>query len=207
MLYSNTVFDFISGYSLEEIEENYEYKTITVYKNNQSPFEDFGKAKVHYLKFIRNTQLAYYKIETTEKVIYHGILDIKLNKILFNTNEKITDFRPLSNYSMLAITDDTAYEICPFTKGGKCIENCEEGETLVIDYNKGNYCDKISNSDDFNFKLWIPIISGVFLLILAAIIITIIVYKRNKRNKSIKIDEKVSEDEDNALISISKKEK
>ena len=178
MLY-NDVSDFISGYSLKEIKENInENKNIPIYTNSESPLKIFGESKIKYLKFIRNTKLAYYEIETNDKITYHGILDIKLNKIIFNTNDYIKDFRPLTNYSMLAITNDSAYEICPFTQDGKCIEDCEEGHQLIINYEKGNYCEKI---DNFNYILWIPIIVGILLIILG-IIITIICIKRKKGN-------------------------
>jgi hypothetical protein len=63
MLY-NTVYDFTSGYSLNEIsEEISENKNIQIYTNSESPLKIFGKSKINYLKFIRNTKLAYYEIE------------------------------------------------------------------------------------------------------------------------------------------------
>ena len=191
MLY-NTVYDFTSGYSLNEIsEEISENKNIQIYTNSESPLKIFGEPKINYLKFIRNTKLAYYEIETENKIIYHGILDIKLNKIIFNTDDYIKEFMPLTNYSMLAITNDSAYEICPFIQDGKCIEDCEEGQELVINYEKGNYCakpepDNDNDNDNFNYILWIPIILGILALLLT-LIITIFILTRMKKKEKIEI--------------------
>ena len=187
MLY-NTVYDFMSGYSLNEIsEEISENKNIQIYTNSESPLKIFGESKINYLKFIRNTRLAYYQIEAENKIIYHGILDIKLNKIIFNTNDYIKQFMPLTNYSMLAITNDSAFEICPFTQDGKCIEDCEEGQELVINYETGNYCSK-PEPDNFNYILWIPIIIGISALCLTLIIIIFII-KRMKKRENHDIEE------------------
>ena len=44
---------------------------------------------------IRNTKYAYYKIyNIVKQKTYYGIFDIKLNQILFNTNEEINTFIP-----------------------------------------------------------------------------------------------------------------
>ena len=191
MLY-NTVFDFISGYSLKEIEEDINNtKNIPIYKNNDSPLKIFGESKINYLKFIRNTRFAYYEIEAN-KIIYHGILDIKLNKIIYNTKDYIKDFRPLSNYSMLAITNDRAFEICPFNKDGKCVEDCYDGEELILDYNKGNYC---SIPKGFNYALWIPIIVGS-ILVLIIMVIVIIFIVRKKKDKEINLLNDGKEDDE-----------
>ena len=185
MLY-NTVFDFTSGYSLNEIgEEINNNKNIKIYTNSESPLKIFGDSKIYYLKFIRNTRFAYYKIEASNTIIYHGILDIKLNKIIFNTNDYIKEFRPLTNYSMLAITNDSAYEICPFTQEDKCIEDCEEGQELIINYEKGNYCAKPTSYNSHNFNYLIII--GIVLLLLLTILIVVFYIKRRKKCNSIEM--------------------
>jgi hypothetical protein len=186
MLY-NTVYDFTSGYSLNEIGEDINNnKNIQIYTNSQSPLKIFGDSKIYYLKFIRNTRFAYYKIEANNAIIYHGILDIKLNKIVFNTNDYIKDFRPLTNYSMLAITNDSAYEICPFTQEGKCIEECEEGQELIINYEKGNYCAKPTSSNSHNYNYLIII--GISLLLLLTILIVVLYIKRRKKYNNIEMN-------------------
>ena len=180
MLY-NTVFDFTSGYSLNEIgKEISSNEDIKIYKNSESPLKIFGESEIYYLKFIRNTRFAYYKIKASNAIIYHGILDIKLNKIIFNTNDYIKEFRPLTNYSMLAITNDSAYEICASIQDGKCIEECEEGQELIINYEKGNYCAKQTsyNSDNFNY----PIIIIISLILLTILIVVVYIIRRKKNN-------------------------
>jgi hypothetical protein len=186
MLY-NTVFDFTSGYSLNEMgEEISNNENIKIYTNSQSPLKIFGESKIYYLKFIKNTRFAYYKIEASNAIIYHGILDIKLNKIIFNTNDYIKEFRPLTNYSMLAITNDSAYEICPFTQDGKCIEECEEGQELIINYEKGNYCAKPTSSNSHNYNYLIII--GISLLLLLTILIVVLYIKRRKKYNNIEMN-------------------
>ena len=85
---------------------------------------------------------AYYKIENknTGKT-YHGIFDIVLNKIVFNTDEKINVFIPYSSNSMLAITDKSAYRICTIFNDNKdgCIEECPSGNDIILD-DEGNKC-------------------------------------------------------------------
>jgi hypothetical protein len=186
MLY-NTVFDFTSGYSLNEIgKEISSNEDIKIYANSESPLKIFGESEIYYLKFIRNTRFAYYKIKASNAIIYHGILDIKLNKIIFNTNDYIKEFRPLTNYSMLAITNDSAYEICASIQDGKCIEECEEGQELIINYEKGNYCAKPTSSNSHNFNF--PIIIGISLLLLLTILIVIFCIKRRKKYNNIEMN-------------------
>jgi proprotein convertase subtilisin/kexin type 5 len=94
------------------------------------------------MKMIRNSRFVYYVIEhkETQGLKYRGIVDIELNQIIFNTNEDIREFKPLGNNSMLAITSDSAYQICPIKENNKCVDRCSNNKTLIIDYEKGNYC-------------------------------------------------------------------
>ena len=65
------------------------------------------------MKFILYTKYVYYTIYNNKtEEMYHGVLDITLNKIIFNTNEDIDIFIPYSSNSMLAITKESAYRIC-----------------------------------------------------------------------------------------------
>ena len=43
---------------------------------------------------------------------YYGIIDIKKNIVVFNTEEEILTYVPYSDISMLAIISSSAYEIC-----------------------------------------------------------------------------------------------
>ena len=96
-------------------------------------------AIIYSMHIIKGTRYAYYIIEGINSMIFHGILDIITNKILFNTKETLNKFIPLSKYSMLAITKESAYEICAISAEGKCIEKCEN-DNIIINYEGPNYC-------------------------------------------------------------------
>ena len=73
--------------------------------------------KIEYIKFIYNYKYAYYKINNLENnKTYYGIIDTKINKVVFNTDEEILTYVPYSDFSMFAITSTTAYEICVIKK-------------------------------------------------------------------------------------------
>ena len=64
---------------------------------------------------LKKNKFIYYKLKNKNNdIYYHGIIDIELNKIIFNTNETITTFIPYSNMAMLAITPKTVYRICTY---------------------------------------------------------------------------------------------
>ena len=134
----------LSGYSTTPIQGEIEYidtDNIGLYKNSESPFELMGNIKIKNINFIRNTNYIYYQIELNSEN-YYGVIDIIKNKIYFNTKEKIIEFKPLTKYSLLAITKSSAYEICINGKyNGKCRDKCHRGQNLVIDNENGNYCD------------------------------------------------------------------
>jgi hypothetical protein len=74
-------------------------------------------------------------------IIYHGIINIKSNTIVFNTNENLTQFKPISKNSMLIITGKLAYEICEIQRGQQqCKNNCGYGYSVWLDAEDGNYC-------------------------------------------------------------------
>ena len=146
--------NFRTGYSLNQIPDNIDninMNNIQLQQNNESPFET-NNLKINYVKMIRNTKYAYYQINLNE-LIYHGIIDIKLNKILFNTNETITELKPFSKYSFLAITKSSAYEICVFAKSnGKCVDKCRPGQKLELYPEYGNYCYGIELCKNYIFE-------------------------------------------------------
>jgi len=136
---------FYSGYSKTPIEKNSEgpqIDKVEIVNNSDSPFEHFGKVKFNYVKLIRNTKYAFYEINREDK-IYHGIIDVKLNKILFNSDENIKDFKPYSKNALLVVTDKSAYKLCTFAlneKGDDCIDQCPEGQTFILDPTNNNHC-------------------------------------------------------------------
>ena len=132
----------LSGFSKTPIQNDIEYlepDNIEVQTSN-SPFESMGNVIIKNINFIRNTKYIYYQIELNSEN-YYGVIDINKNKILFNTKEAIIEFKPLTKYTLLAITESSAYEICINGKyNGKCRDKCPRGQYLIINEN-GNYCD------------------------------------------------------------------
>ena len=141
---------FLSGYSeepLDNISKNPDQIKVT--KNNYSPFEFIENVTINYVNFIRNTKYAFYEIKANEK-IYHGIIDIKLNKIIFNTDELIKDFKPYSKDSLLVITNKSAYKICVFAQvNDTCINECPEGQKLILSPEKNNYCGEKKECENY----------------------------------------------------------
>ena len=116
----NNASDFVSGYSTSYInfENKNEYhnsiSNINLVKNDISPFNFLDEVEIKEMNFIRETEYVYYKLHNKNNgKTYYGLLDIKLNKILYNIEEEITTFIPLSssnneNNVMLAITKTSA---------------------------------------------------------------------------------------------------
>ena len=141
----NSISDFTSGYynGSEEITmEN--IGKIKVSLNNGTPLEFIdNNISIKYLNFIRNTKYVFYELQNNKNnEIYHGIIDIQLNKVIFNTNETILEFKPYSNISMLAITENSAYKICALKNelGDDCIESCSDNENIILDSENSNKC-------------------------------------------------------------------
>ena len=91
------------------------------------------------MKFIYGNKYVYYKIYNNKGIFYHGIIDVTLNKVVFNTDEEIKEFKSYSNSSMLAITKDSAYKICILRDGGICLEDCPNNNQL-FDSSSYNHC-------------------------------------------------------------------
>ena len=138
----NDVNDFSSGFSTSTVSgEEYYTDNVQVSNNYTSPFSFIDEVEIKEMNFLLYTNYVYYSIynKVTGKT-YHGVLDVKLNKVIFNTDEDIDVFIPYSLYSMLAITKETAYEIC-FIKDsntGNCLDTCSNGY-INVGVN-GNIC-------------------------------------------------------------------
>ena len=102
------------------------------------------------MEFLLFNKYIYYTLVNTQtNITYHGIYDIKLNKIMFNTNESINKFIPYSKDSMLAITDKTAYRICAIQDASRsCIDECSSDQNILFDID-GNKCKDLCNADKF----------------------------------------------------------
>ena len=135
------------------------YNTLTNFQrthNSNSPFQFIDNIEIKSVNLIRNTQYAYYEIYNKDKdITYHGLLDIKQNKVLYNLEEEITTFIPYltssssSTSEMLAITKDSAYKICIMKNSGSCSDSCTNNN-LLLD-SDGNKCQ--NNCDDGKIKL------------------------------------------------------
>ena len=135
----NDVSDFLGGYSTRGVSST-DYSDITnVDKINHkfSPLEFLHEVEIRKINIIPGTKYAYYEIydKNTEKT-YHGFMDIRQNKVLFNTDEVINTFVPYSNTEMLAITPNSAYKICIYKNNNECSETCSGNLVLDTDGNK-----------------------------------------------------------------------
>ena len=128
--------NLISGYYNDNKEINID--NIQNIKPNINEPLDIKGTQLLDINSIKGTRYIFYKIRDNN-LIYFGIFDIITNQILFNVKENINKFIPLSKYSMLVITDNSAYEICVISVDGKCIEKCENDE-IVINPEGKNYC-------------------------------------------------------------------
>ena len=114
--------DFACGYydSSDSIDYLHVEKC-SVTKNDQSPLEFVDEVEIKEIKFINNYKYAYYTIyNPTSGKTYRGIIDTKKNIVVFNTEKEILTYIPFSDISMLAITSETAYEICVIKQDGSC---------------------------------------------------------------------------------------
>ena len=84
---SNSTDEFESGYSTESLDLNSTNVNVHIINNKNSPFRIFDKkASINKLQMIRNTRFVYYEIyyDNDQSIIYRGIIDIKLNSIIFH---------------------------------------------------------------------------------------------------------------------------
>ena len=133
--------DFETGYSNKF--KTFDYNGIGEFldnKNRISPFDYFTKnITINYLKFVPNTKYVYYElINNDDFTIYHGVIDIELNTVIFQTDEVLKEFKPYDHMSMLAYTNNSIYKICFIKNGDICEEKCENN-SLQLDINS-NTC-------------------------------------------------------------------
>ena len=152
---SNSTDEFESGYSTESLDLNSTNVNVHIINNKNSPFRIFDKkASINKLQMIRNTRFVYYEIyyDNDQSIIYRGIIDIKLNSIIFHTNETIKELTPL-NFSLIAITDETAYQICAIKYREKCVEACPNNQKIYLDTIKGNHCGGSNSCSEYGYLL------------------------------------------------------
>ena len=91
--------------------------------------------------FYNLIQYVYYNISTDKNEIYYVIIDIESNRVIYNTNKEISEFKPFTNSFMLAISDSSAYLIFTFKDNeNKCIYKCDNNNNPLIDTTNPNSC-------------------------------------------------------------------
>jgi len=140
----NDISDFSSGYydiSLDTTNyANNNAISINNYKQNtNSPLSFIDNVEIREMKFIKGTKYVYYKIFNTDKnSYYYGLIDIKLNKVLYNFEQgQDIKFIPIStNGEMLIYSSTFAKKICILKNGDSCNNDCSN---IALD-EEGNIC-------------------------------------------------------------------
>ena len=142
----NNITDFTCGFS-EEYADKDNYHNVSKYKIivfNESPLYFKENVEILEMNFSLYNKYVFYKIYDRDKnITYNGVIDISLNKIIFNTNEDIQTFTAYSNNSMLVITNNKVYKICGIknANGTDCLDECsEEGQKEIFVTENGNIC-------------------------------------------------------------------
>ena len=148
----NDIYDFSSGYSLTSVDVS---KTsvdyISTEHNSESPLSFLDNVEIEEMNFISGTKYVYYKIyNKNQDKYFYGLIDVELNKVLYNFQEEITTFIPYikngdhNTGEMLAITKDSAYKICIIKSGDSCLSSCT-GTNFIRDPD-GNKCQENCDS-------------------------------------------------------------
>ena len=147
----NDLSDFISGYSTTVIDlsNNNKFETsisnLNIITNEEPPFNFIDQMEIKEISFIQGTQYIYYKLYNKNKnKNYYGLVDIKVNKIMYNTEEEISYFIPFLTHEMLALTGTSAYKLCIIKSSSSCLETCSSGN-LILDPT-GNKCQTKCNT-------------------------------------------------------------
>ena len=131
-----------SGYTTSTLGGDWsDYTKVELKENGIAHLEFFEDLEIEEIQFMFYNRYMYYKfkIPGTSTSKYYGIFDIKLNKVIFNTDEYIQYFLPHSETEMLAITNTEAYVICAMKDGnGNCVDYCSN-DNYYLD-TEGNKC-------------------------------------------------------------------
>ena len=152
----NNLSDFCCGYSTYTFpSDNYHnYNDVRFQLYCNSPFEFVDEVEIKEMKMISNRYVQYSILNKLTNENYHGLFDIKSNKILFNTNENLDTFISFSGNSIITTKGNSIYKICPIRNSDNCLDECiTEGELLIRDVD-GNYCG--AKCRDSNKYLIIP---------------------------------------------------
>ena len=140
---------FFSGYPTNTTSGYNILNNVEFHINEESPFELIDEVEIKEMNFLLYNKYVYYILYSNKtNKTYHGIFDVVLNQIMFNTDEDIDEFIPYSKNAMQAITKQTAYKICAIKDdSGDCIEECQTGK-LIIDVD-GNKCKESCDNDKY----------------------------------------------------------
>ena len=111
-------------------------------------FEFFEDVEIEEMKFLPYNRYVYYKMKKkdTSSIIYYGIYDTKLFKVIFNTDEYIKYYMPYSDREMLIVTNNSILKVCSIKDDlGNCVDYCK----YYLISTQGNKCSS-SESDSCN---------------------------------------------------------
>ena len=149
--YEKGSIDIMSGYT-DNLSKISNINYFNVNHNTESPLKFVDKVRLEYIKFISYTQYAYYKLYNEDKdKYYYGIIDIEINKVIYNTDELLLNYTTYSKNSMLAVTSESAYKICAICINNECQDSCDN--TIFYDTENVNTCE---NSYKCNAYTLIP---------------------------------------------------
>ena len=142
-------YNFSIGYSnlgtLGNYVDDNVFNSITINKNENLTFDFIDKVEILEMNFVSKTQNVHYSVKNTANgKIYHGIMDFKTQKVLFNIDEPVLRFEQYqSEYEILVTTANKAFKICLYQHNSECVWQCPSGTTLVIN-TYGNECKSTS---------------------------------------------------------------
>ena len=137
----NTIYDFTSGGSDIHVkmdnDDTFKINNIGFYVNSRSPLSFVDNIEINEIKFINDTSYVYYNFNNTntgKKLV--GIIDVATNRVIYNLQDDVKAFIPISTSEMLLITQTSAYKVCIIknTNGGteSCSNTCT-GNNLLLD--------------------------------------------------------------------------
>ena len=147
--YDSGDINLVSGYT-NNLGKITSYGIFTINHNTKSPLEFTDRMSLQEIDFIPYTKYIYYKLYNEDKnKYYYGLINIELNKVIFNTDEQIIKFIHYSKNAMLAITSNSAYKICAIYNNNDCSETCSN--TVYYNVDDKNVCK--SSYTCSNYKL------------------------------------------------------
>ena len=157
MTYDSTA--FYSGYSLTTTIADYSKvkdngnPVVNPIINLISPLNFADNMKILKMNFVPRTKYIYYTIENTDSgKKYNGMIDITMNKVIFNTDQTITSILHDQSNNLLIITPNSAFNLCLFKdSSNNCVNSCENSD-IILNTN-GNTCGVTTPTQTCNFKL------------------------------------------------------